>query len=167
MIYFIEAVGGKAIKIGFSGEPSIRLRQLQTASPYPLQIMGMFDGTLWQERQIHEYLKGLPFEGEWYPRAAQVIWDMLSAARLYGISSAIEVAKKFHMRDWGKPTPVVIRPIQPLKRFSDQEKYELAQWAKSRLEAGALPREVEATLHREHGCAKSFAKHILWLTRCV
>lgn len=67
MVYFIEAVGVGLVKIGFTdGDPTTRLKQLQTGSPHPLRLKGAVTGDARQERAFHDRFKHLREGGEWF-----------------------------------------------------------------------------------------------------
>ena len=72
-VYFIEDRTGLCfVKIGFtSGKPEIRMKQLQTANPTKLRLIGVitdFDGKSGQEveSELHEKYKEYRQEGEWF-----------------------------------------------------------------------------------------------------
>lgn len=54
-VYFIEAIGAERIKIGFtSGDPAVRLRDLQTACPFMLRVIAHVRGSMDDEAALHE-----------------------------------------------------------------------------------------------------------------
>lgn len=65
-IYIIKAIGTNRIKIGFSDDPEKRIKQLATGSPYPLQLLKVFEGTQQQERRIHARFTEYRVTGEWF-----------------------------------------------------------------------------------------------------
>ena len=68
MIYFIQAGKNGPIKIGQSDDPKERLNQLQTANPYELKILWLFDydGGDWDEQAIHKEFRHELIRGEWF-----------------------------------------------------------------------------------------------------
>jgi hypothetical protein len=46
--------------------PKGRLTQLQTANPYPLELLHTIEGTLEQEKELHIKFKHLQHKGEWF-----------------------------------------------------------------------------------------------------
>lgn len=57
-IYFIEAVGSERVKIGFTTkDPTVRLHDLQTASPYPLSLLVHLGGNLKVEHELHRVFR--------------------------------------------------------------------------------------------------------------
>lgn len=65
-VYFVRNTENGCIKIGMSGAPMSRLRQLQTASPHKLELMGIIEGGPDEERRLHDRFAGLRMEGEWF-----------------------------------------------------------------------------------------------------
>ena len=90
-IYFIRRGEDGPIKIGLSGDPLRRLRQLQTACAEGLEILLVIPGGREAERVLHDTCKNLCLGGEWY--AAEPVMfkliDKLKAA-YYGDSDWME-----------------------------------------------------------------------------
>ena len=67
-LYVIQSDVTGAIKIGISKNPSNRLRQLQTGSPYKLKLLAIVNGRYDLERPLHKTLT--PYKqackGEWF-----------------------------------------------------------------------------------------------------
>lgn len=67
MVYFIEAVGAGLVKIGFTdGDPTDRLKQLQTGCPHPLRLKGAVQGDARREKAYHAQFAHLREGGEWF-----------------------------------------------------------------------------------------------------
>lgn len=66
MIYFAQDTTSKAIKIGYSKDPKKRRSGLQTASPNPLELLGVVHGGLEHERAYHKKFKEERIHGEWF-----------------------------------------------------------------------------------------------------
>lgn len=65
LIYFIGHGGSKTMKIGFTGgDPMKRLRALQTGSPDKLYFMGSIEGSITDERDLHQRFAHLCVSGE-------------------------------------------------------------------------------------------------------
>jgi hypothetical protein len=82
LVYFIGNDQGGPVKIGFTShmDPTTRLRQLQTASPYRLNVLGSIPGTVARERAIHAFLMDDRLKGEWFEReSALAMLQHLSA----------------------------------------------------------------------------------------
>lgn len=52
-VYFIQAVEGGPIKIGFAQDPQKRLAEIQRMSPVPLQVLKVIPGDRNLEGAIH------------------------------------------------------------------------------------------------------------------
>lgn len=65
-VYVIHAVGTNRVKIGYSADPANRLSELQTASPFPLDLVGTRPGTPDMERGLHRHLYKHHRVGEWF-----------------------------------------------------------------------------------------------------
>lgn len=64
-IYFARV--GECVKIGISDAIGKRLTTLQTASPYPIELIGWIpNGTKELERKIHQRFRKLNMRGEWF-----------------------------------------------------------------------------------------------------
>jgi hypothetical protein len=72
-IYFIQARPGDPIKIGFAKDPEKRLRELQTGSAYPLQILAKVPGRLEDERRLHGEFTRFRLSGEWFKPAKKLL----------------------------------------------------------------------------------------------
>lgn len=68
LIYFIEADGLDAIKIGFTTDIGKRLADLKTALPVQLRLIGSVVGPASLEQSIHKSLKEHRITGEWFRR---------------------------------------------------------------------------------------------------
>lgn len=66
MIYFAQDTTSKALKIGYSKDPKKRRSGLQTASPNPLDLLGVVHGGLEHERAYHKKFKQERIHGEWF-----------------------------------------------------------------------------------------------------
>ncbi len=66
-IYFIQAVTGGPIKIGFSAQhPESRLYSLQVGNPEELQIIATMSGTKNFEKEVHRRFYKHHIRGEWF-----------------------------------------------------------------------------------------------------
>jgi hypothetical protein len=66
MIYFIQGIVTRKIKIGFSKNPSTRLSRLQTGSPDELVIIGVAIGDMSIEKILHDKFSESHSHGEWF-----------------------------------------------------------------------------------------------------
>lgn len=66
MIYLIVCRENNTCKIGKSNNPINRLSQLQTGSPFPLELVSYIDKDELTELEIHNLFKDYRLEGEWF-----------------------------------------------------------------------------------------------------
>ena len=68
MIYFIACPDAHAIKIGITGNSAYykRLSMLQGACPLRLELLGVQDGYIPEERDLHRRFQGGHIHGEWF-----------------------------------------------------------------------------------------------------
>lgn len=71
LVYFIEGAG--LVKIGLSGDPLRRLRQLQYMSPVPLRLLGTVKGGYPQERKLHIQFWEHHDHGEWFRGVPEIL----------------------------------------------------------------------------------------------
>jgi len=64
MIYFIKA--NNRVKIGYSANPSNRINKIQTAIPYDIEVLLIFDGDRDKERELHLRFADSRRKGEWF-----------------------------------------------------------------------------------------------------
>jgi len=76
MIYFVQDQGTCYIKIGFTeGDPTVRLKALQTACPCELILLCLADGEREEEARLHRKFVASRVHGEWFrPTANILIW---------------------------------------------------------------------------------------------
>ncbi len=65
-VYFIEAVGLRAVKIGFSHDPQHRLAELQPSCPVQLRLLAAVPGTESIESTLHHKFLNQRIHGEWF-----------------------------------------------------------------------------------------------------
>lgn len=65
-VYFIQGQCGGAIKIGYSMNPTERLKELQTGYPDTLKILLIIPGDLNTEKALHRKFEGSRLKGEWF-----------------------------------------------------------------------------------------------------
>ena len=72
MIYCIINPEHKQAKIGYSANPASRLKQLKTGCPFPLSIAAVIQGTVQDERALHQKFAHLRGQGEWFSYAPEL-----------------------------------------------------------------------------------------------
>jgi hypothetical protein len=104
MIYAVEILDSKFIKIGFSSAETSkqRIATLQTGNPFEIKELFTVEGTIKQEQSIHAALSvaftriRLPFPpNEWYPGLNPFFQEFLEHLKL-GANSAIAFAERYN-----------------------------------------------------------------------
>lgn len=73
-IYFIEAEGLGAVKIGNAIDVAKRMLGLQCACPVPLKLIGLVEWSdLWTEGQVHRHFSHLRARGEWFRLEPEIV----------------------------------------------------------------------------------------------
>lgn len=65
-VYFVQGMSGGAIKIGYSTDPEVRLKTLQTSYPDILKVLCLIPGNANTESKYHKAFEHLKLNGEWY-----------------------------------------------------------------------------------------------------
>lgn len=74
MIYFIACREAGLVKIGYTtGDAAYRLTQLQYASPFELEIMGVASGERAEELRLHKLFQADRFRKEWFKISDQIL----------------------------------------------------------------------------------------------
>lgn len=78
-LYFIKAIGTSFYKIGISNNPEARLRQLQTGSPLPIQLVTEIFCLSPQDREaeLHAALAHYKANGEWFELSDKEARDLI------------------------------------------------------------------------------------------
>jgi hypothetical protein len=79
-VYFIT--DGDAIKIGWSGAPKVRIKDLQATNPRPLRILLSIQAHPYDERILHARFAHLRLTGEWF-RSEPELTDFIETARTW------------------------------------------------------------------------------------
>lgn len=74
-VYFIQCgpYDDDPIKIGVADDVPARLAQLQTASPWPLRLLGFIRGDFDEEGALHDRFRHLHVRGEWFEGAPELL----------------------------------------------------------------------------------------------
>lgn len=93
LIYFVTVRGVPdfPIKIGRSTVPGLvpRLISLQTALPYPLQLLATLHGGVDREKRLHARFAELHLTGEWFRRGPELL------ALIREVGTVVPYPKKF------------------------------------------------------------------------
>ncbi|MGW3303983.1 GIY-YIG nuclease family protein [Streptomyces rubiginosohelvolus] len=65
-VYLIGSPESPLVKIGWTDNPERRLRDLQTGSPVPLQLLTAFEGNAELEGALHAHFADQRMHGEWF-----------------------------------------------------------------------------------------------------
>lgn len=66
-VYFVQAVGGGPIKIGYAADVPARIDRLQTGSPTPLRVLAVIPGAGRSvETALHHRFRAVRSHGEWF-----------------------------------------------------------------------------------------------------
>lgn len=76
-VYVIRDDASGLAKIGYSKDPSDRLRKLQTGSPVRLWLVCIMPGNLSTEAALHGVFKERRVRGEWFDDADGTISDLI------------------------------------------------------------------------------------------
>jgi hypothetical protein len=96
-VYFIECAG--RIKVGYSTNVGRRVRDLATAAPSAVALLGDIAGGLQAEAAIHRRLDAHRLNGEWFldcPEVREVIADLMQ----HGVS-AVGAGAERAPKSWG------------------------------------------------------------------
>ena len=101
MIYVVEILERKFIKIGFANNVSQRIAELQTGNPFKINVVWASEGTLLQEQEIHRTLTArfgrihvsCP-PNEWYPGRLPLITNFIEEFRI-SVTGAIAFANSY------------------------------------------------------------------------
>ena len=73
MIYFIQQGEDGPVKIGYATVIEKRFRALQSASPYPLKVIGSMQGSVIDEKRMHLQFSKHRLQGEWFEPDLEII----------------------------------------------------------------------------------------------
>lgn len=79
-VYMVGAVNGSYVKIGYPADPAKRLANLQTANPFPLELLATVPGTVELEGVLHLWFADLRLSGEWFRFPIRDAVDQFRAA---------------------------------------------------------------------------------------
>lgn len=83
-VYAIRDDAAQAVKIGFTGNPMRRLKQLQTASATPLRMLCIFENVQALEASLHQSFASRRMCGEWFDDADK------SISKIFGLIASGE-----------------------------------------------------------------------------
>ena len=113
MIYFIKL--NDFVKIGFSDDVSKRVAQLQTSSPYNLDVLCIIEGDYDKEKELHELFKQYSARGEWFYLSEEIL-EYIKSCKDLKWSLGFE-----------KQEDVVLNPLKKLRLSLNMSMEEAAQ----------------------------------------
>jgi ribosome-binding protein aMBF1 (putative translation factor) len=124
MIYFIENIETKHIKIGFTTNVKHRLGQLQTSSPHELRVLSVCEGDDKYEKELHSRFNESRLKGEWFNPDKELLDHIKSLEPYQSISkkydgiTRLRKDKHLSMEDVGKKLKITKQAVSDIeKRF--------------------------------------------------
>lgn len=71
MIYFVRS--GDAVKIGYAERPDKRIPSLKTANPNELVVLGVMEGGVGDEKELHRRFSRRRLRGEWFELSNEIL----------------------------------------------------------------------------------------------
>jgi len=71
MVYFLKL--NEFVKIGFSDDVLKRISQIQTSSPYKIEVMSVIHGDYDKEKELHKLFKQYRASGEWFYLSEEIL----------------------------------------------------------------------------------------------
>ena len=84
-VYFVGCAG--FVKIGVTNNVPGRLSALRTASPFPVGLLGLVEGTAKDEADLHGYFKAKRVRGEWFALNEDDVLGILLACDYTALSN--------------------------------------------------------------------------------
>lgn len=72
VIYFVQS-GHGAVKIGFSHNPAGRISSIQGIAADEVRLLGLMEGDIDVERQLHKQFADCRIRGEWFRPASELL----------------------------------------------------------------------------------------------
>jgi hypothetical protein len=105
-VYFVRAVSGGPVKIGWALDPSDRLRALQANSPQKLELLVAYPATIEEERRLHREYAYARLHGEWFAYRSTLQRRVRNLRRTWGIPQAGILLPESLLRA-ARETPVI------------------------------------------------------------
>ena len=143
-IYFIQANGDGPIKIGTTRyNPTRRMVKIQCDCPWPVRLLGAIEGTVSQEKQIHEVLDRYRTQGEWFEPNSIVlaaIETALNSGRRAVFCNAVPVEHLHPLRRYRKTHNPKLTQSDLAERL-DVDRITILRWEKGQrnIDISALP----------------------------
>ncbi len=72
-VYFIQSGDSGPIKIGVSVSVDTRLKNIQVYHPLPLRVIGLIEGTVKKEHEVHTLFAKHRLRGEWFSPSPEIL----------------------------------------------------------------------------------------------
>lgn len=73
-VYLLQIDGGdRLIKIGYTSRPHARFQILAGSTPYPLVLLALYAGTIFDEQALHKRFRAHRARNEWFLPAPEII----------------------------------------------------------------------------------------------
>lgn len=119
-IYFLQVGMDGPIKIGFAKtNAEKRIRGLMSISPHTLRWIGVFDGTLLDEKQAHTLLRYSWLRGEWFHPTAEVLAFVEQKSPHF---PAVVLESRAPPRIWNRPDRAASKSGAPALLKQDQRR---------------------------------------------
>lgn len=66
VVYILGSPGSHVVKIGTTTRPDQRIKDIQTMSPVPIEVLALMPGGRAEEAALHRHFSGLRTHGEWF-----------------------------------------------------------------------------------------------------
>jgi hypothetical protein len=86
-VYWLWGEGTRSFKIGFTrGSVGRRAMQIEAFSAVPLRVLGVREGSMSDERDLHIELAPFRSHGEWFVLPETIVWDL---AKRFGCVTSV------------------------------------------------------------------------------
>lgn len=122
MIYFIENIETKHIKIGFTTNVKERLGQLQTSSPHELRVLSICEGDDKYEKELHGKFNEFRVRGEWFMPDKELMNHIKSLEpyqvinKRYNGITKLRKDKKMSMEDVSKKLKITKQGVYEIEK---------------------------------------------------
>lgn len=132
-VYFIEAEDTEFFKIGCSMDPRQRLMELQTASPFNLQLVATLVGGARKEKEIHSLFKLDRYRGEWFKYSKELheyIWHLkdIEHQKHLGVPPSLSLQEEIQALKVDTPIQIAIaqEKAEAVKQMAYESKHKTA-----------------------------------------
>jgi DNA-binding XRE family transcriptional regulator len=122
MVYFIENIETKHIKIGFTTDIKTRFSDLQISSPHELKILTMCEGDDKHEKELHKRFNESHYRGEWFTPDKELLDYIksfppyVSKIKKYEGLTKLRKEKKMTMESVGKKLKISKQAVHEIEK---------------------------------------------------